>query len=85
MRNHELTKAAGVGDVASVQKLIADGAAVDARDDQGRTALLVATRANQVATAKLLIEAGADVNAKDAIQDSPISMPVRGAIWRYCA
>ena len=48
MRNHELTKAAGVGDVASVQELIAGGAGVDARDDQGRTALLVATHANQV-------------------------------------
>jgi ankyrin repeat protein len=33
--------------------------------------LLVATHANQVEAAKALIEAGADVNAKDNINDSP--------------
>jgi ankyrin repeat protein len=41
------------------------------RDGEGRTALLLATRQDQVEIARLLIEAGADVNAKDTIQDTP--------------
>jgi len=44
---------------------------VDARDGRRRTALLAATHANRIDAARLLIERGADVNAKDEIQDSP--------------
>ena len=54
-----------------MRQAIADGADLDARGAQGRTALLIATRANDVETARVLIEAGADVNLKDDIQDSP--------------
>lgn len=43
----------------------------EARDSDGRTALLLATRANDIASARRLIEAGADVNAKDSIHDTP--------------
>lgn len=69
-----LIVAAGRGDAAAVRTLIAGGASVDARDGQGRTALLAATHAPPglgTEAAKLLIDAGADVNAKDAIEDSP--------------
>lgn len=66
-----LINAAELGDLATIQRQLAAGALVDARDDRGRTALLVATHANRVEAARLLIERGADVNAKDAIQDSP--------------
>ncbi|WQO32033.1 ankyrin repeat domain-containing protein (plasmid) [Microvirga lotononidis] len=44
---------------------------VDARDEAGRTALLIATHGNRIEVARALIEAGADVNAKDRINDSP--------------
>jgi ankyrin repeat protein len=44
---------------------------VDVRDSGGRTALLLATYANAVEAARVLIEAGADVNAKDDIKDTP--------------
>ncbi len=70
MNDRELIAAAGRGEVAEIRRLIQKGA-VDGRDDHGRTALLVATHANQVEAARVLIEAGADVNAKDAINDSP--------------
>ncbi len=42
-----------------------------ARDAAKRTALLIATRADHVEIARVLIAAGADVNAKDNIRDTP--------------
>lgn len=44
---------------------------LESRDYQARTPLMVATQQNDVATAQVLIEAGADVNAKNGIQDTP--------------
>ncbi|MCV5090961.1 ankyrin repeat domain-containing protein, partial [Escherichia coli] len=44
---------------------------LEARDDAGRTPLLLATELNHVDSARALIAAGADVNAKDAKEDSP--------------
>jgi ankyrin repeat protein len=71
MNETSLHAAAAKGDVAGIQKLLSEGAAIDARDRTGATALLVATHGNQIAAAKVLIDAGADVNAKDNIDDSP--------------
>jgi uncharacterized protein len=66
-----LLRAAAAGDAEGVKRAIAGGAAIEARDPSGRTALLLATRGDHVEVARLLIAAGADVNAKDSIQDSP--------------
>ena len=44
---------------------------LEKRDSSGATPLMRATRANDIAAAEALIKAGADVNAKDNIQDSP--------------
>lgn len=62
--------AAANDNVADIEKLLAEGALIDAHDTSGSTALLVATRANNVRSAKVLIDAGADVNKKDNINDS---------------
>jgi ankyrin repeat protein len=67
----DLRRAAAAGDAAACARLLAAGAAVDARDGEGRTALLLATHANRVEAARVLVAAGADVNAKDSISDSP--------------
>lgn len=58
-------------DLPKIREIISAGAELEARDPQGRTALLLATHANAVEIAKALIAAGADVNAKDAIKDTP--------------
>ena len=65
-----LRDAATRGDAKAVRGALEDGADLEARDGQGRTALLLATHGNNVDAARELIEAGADVNAKDALQDS---------------
>ena len=66
-----LIEAAQKGDLATVERLLARGVDIDARDGRGRTALLAATHGNHVAVARALIAAGAGVNAKDSIEDSP--------------
>ena len=66
-----LISAAARGDLPEVQRLLATGAGVGARDGRRRTALLAATQGNHVAVAAALIAKGADVNAQDDIQDSP--------------
>ena len=71
MNDTKLRSAAGANDITAIHSLLAAGAAINARDARGQTALLIATHANNVAAAAALIEAGADVNAKDAIDDSP--------------
>lgn len=66
-----LIAVAEAGDLGVLQRLLAAGTPVDARDGRQRTALLRATMANRVDAARLLIERGADVNARDEQQDSP--------------
>ena len=70
--NQELIRAADRNDTETVGRLLKAGVPLDARDEQGRTALLAATSRNYVESAKLLIAAGADVNALDNKQDSPL-------------
>ncbi|WP_312708979.1 ankyrin repeat domain-containing protein [Stenotrophomonas sp.] len=65
-----LREAADRGDADAVRLALNAGADLEARDAQGRTAVLLATHGNHVEAARALIEAGADVNAKDALQDS---------------
>lgn len=70
-RDQALIAAAGKGDLTAVERLIREAANIEARDGRGRTALLAATHGNHAAVARTLIAAGADVNAKDNMEDSP--------------
>ena len=53
-----------------VKALLTQAVDVDAQNEKGETALLIATHQNNLAIAKMLIDAGADINKQDAIQDS---------------
>ncbi|MDX2388866.1 MULTISPECIES: ankyrin repeat domain-containing protein [unclassified Streptomyces] len=66
-----LLDAAARGDGAAVRAALAAGAAVDARDDQLRTALLLAVTGDHLEAARPLLAAGADPDAADARADSP--------------
>jgi len=63
--NEELLYAAGRGDKKSVEKLLAKGADVNAKNNFGETALMWAFSNQRKAVAELLITKGANVNAKD--------------------
>src|SRR5690606_33587572 len=70
MQETELFIAAAGNDTDTIDRLLGQDVDIDARDSEGRTALLAATHANAIEAAQVLIEAGADVNAKDRIDDS---------------
>lgn len=57
--------------------LLKNGAAIDAHDDQGRTALMIAIQSNAMDTAKWLVEHGARVNASDEQGATPLMYAIR--------
>jgi len=59
-----LHDAASSGDGGAVERLLALGADVNARDDGGTTPLLLACRHGQIQIARLLLEHGAEPNAR---------------------
>ena len=64
-----LIKLAEIGDLVAIEKAIKNDANLEQRDWRLRTPLMAATHSNQIQV--VLIEQGADVNAKDASLDSP--------------
>lgn len=66
----DLIAAAEAGDLTAVQRLLDQGASVDAANDRGVTALIAAAYRNHLDVARTLIEAGADVNRQDDTRQS---------------
>ena len=66
-----LHDAAIEGDLDALAAALADGLDIDARDAQGRTAILAATVARQNAAVAALLDAGADVDLQDDRLDNP--------------
>src|SRR6185369_16376969 len=62
--------------VATIQQLLDKGAAVNAQSDDG-TALMFAVRRGQTEIVKLLLAAGAQVDAKHRLGDSALIMSAR--------
>ena len=56
----------------SFEKLIAEGALIDEKDDEGYTALQYAAMWGDLEATKWLIENGADVNTTDAWGSTPL-------------
>lgn len=69
-----LLAAARAGDVASVEQLLRQGAAVDARDEEGCTALHWAADGNHVAVMQVLLRHGANRTLCDSHGDTPLAM-----------
>nr|WP_236070853.1 ankyrin repeat domain-containing protein [Streptomyces polyasparticus] len=62
--------AAADGKPDAVREALADGADIEARDDRGRTPLLLAATGDHDVAARILVEAGADPDAQDDQEDS---------------
>ncbi|HMA64281.1 MAG: ankyrin repeat domain-containing protein [Fibrobacterota bacterium] len=67
-----LNRACSKGDLASVKKLISDGADINAIDNRGRTALLEAAWGGHNDVVKLLLEKGANPNLADSTGYTPV-------------
>ncbi len=73
-----LITAALRGDLKQVKFLLAHGAAVNARDKDGRTALLEVAQHGEVPIMTLLIENGANVNLRDNEGNSALKLVLSG-------
>ena len=62
--NSKLRDAAEAGNTAKVEQLLKQGVDLNAKQEDGRTALMVAAFPGHTETAKALIDAGANANAK---------------------
>ena len=67
-----LVDAAERGDLPAVERLLEDGADVDERRADGRTAVTAAALGDHVDVARALIAAGADVDLQDADRNNPL-------------
>ena len=67
-----LVEAAARGDAGEVRALLDNGADVDERGAEGRTAVTAAALGDHVDVARVLIAAGADVNLQDADRNNPL-------------
>lgn len=70
-QSEALIAAAAAGRAEEVTQLVRSGAPLEARDAQGRSALLRAVAENHVGVAKTLLEAGASPNTQAANRDTP--------------
>jgi hypothetical protein len=62
----ELLEAARSGRTKQVETALANGAAIDAPDARGRTALMLAAENGQASTVRLLLDKGADPEVRDS-------------------
>jgi len=72
-----LLEAVGKGDIASVERLVKQGANLEAKDGGGSTPLMIAVDRNDVAMVKMLLGKGADIRAKDGSGRTPFVKAVQ--------
>lgn len=77
-REQQLREAAAYGDLGTVKKLLAQGAAIDGKDSfSGRTALIYSAWAGCFDVVRLLLEKGASVAIKDNDGNTVLSWAAR--------
>jgi hypothetical protein len=74
----EVRRAAEIGAVPELQTLLGQQGDIDARDDSGRTALMLATLSGQARAVDMLLAHGADPNAADAQGVTPLQAAIAG-------
>jgi ankyrin repeat protein len=74
-----LLKAVTDGDAATV-RLFASSFALDLRDGEGRTLLMLAAECGRVEVVKFLLDSGVDVNEENVIQDY-VRLPNGAALY----
>jgi Zn-dependent protease with chaperone function len=67
-----LIDAAGMGDAAEVNSLVAEGEDMEAKDGDGSTALQWAVSSGDTETVKILLDNGADINTLDTWESTPL-------------
>jgi hypothetical protein len=72
----QMRRAAEIGDVAPVRMLLDKRAPIDARDENGRTALMLAVLHGQSDAVDVLLARGADPNAADAHGTTPLQAAI---------
>lgn len=74
-----LLASASSDDAAGIEKAIRAGVFVDARDDQGMTALILAARAGALRAADALLRARANPDLRDMSDDSALGLAIQGS------
>jgi uncharacterized protein len=69
----QLLKAAEIGDLAAVRRLVHDGASVDSKYQDGTTALMLAALGNRTEIVRLLLDKGANVSARTIRGETALS------------
>ena len=78
-----LINTATVGDVATMRRLVAEGADVNGQGAEGWRPLHVAAHHGHVAVVEVLVELGADKNASDVMErDRCTSRQITG-MWQW--
>ncbi len=68
----DMIEAAARGNEAAVSALLTKGAPLDARDAEGRTAMMAATYGHHTSVVALLLKADADPNIRDDKLSNPL-------------
>jgi hypothetical protein len=80
-----LRSAAASGDTAQTALLLDQGAALDARDELGRTPLMLAVMQNRPDVARLLLDRGADPNVADNSGHTPLQQAKQAHLGEMAA
>ena len=80
-----LQTAVAQGDAARAAALLDQGALIDARDEAGRTPLMLAVTENRVEIVRLLLARGADPNAADDAGHTPLQQATKRNLQEVAA